>query len=78
MLAGKISLKVGTRVKIVKSDDRCLIGATGELTHPFAGLFWSGARAVAGFRIDQDGIFSHNQCNLLEDDIFKVLFDEGE
>jgi len=73
MKAGTTKNNVGTKIKIISSSDKDLIGVTGELTHPFAGLKAENTKYIAGLRIDQDGVYSDNKCNLMENDKFEVI-----
>lgn len=73
MKAGLTNYNVGTKVKITESNDKDLIGITGELTHPFPGLMSPNTKYVAGLRLDRKGIFSYDICNLMKDDKFEVI-----
>lgn len=73
MLAGDTILEVGTKVKIIQSNDKDLIGATGKITHPFGGLMAPGVKYQAGLRLDTKGIYSGDICNLTNADKFEVV-----
>lgn len=76
MKAGNSELEVGTRVRILSSDDKDSIGVTGEITHPFPGNMTHGVEYIAGLRnIEPKGIFSNNQCNLTIDDQIEAVKD---
>jgi len=73
MKAGKTNINVNTRVKIIDSDDKDLIGKTGIITHPFMGLMAPGVKYQAGLRLDQSGIYSGDICNLTKEDKFVII-----
>ena len=71
--AGLTKHDCGTKIRITKSNDKDLIGVTGTLTHPFQGLMGSNTKYIAGLRLDQEGIFSGDICNLTTADKFEVI-----
>lgn len=60
MKAGKTDFEVGTRVRITRvigtdADDKALVGATGEITHPFPGLMLGRpSQYIAGIYLDDE------------------------
>lgn len=73
MKAGTTNYEVGTRIRITKSNDKELIGLTGEITHPFPGLMAPKTKYTVGLRLDQKGIFSDDICNLMSCDKFEII-----
>jgi len=75
--AGKTNLPVGTRIKIIKSDEKDIIGITGKITHPFGGLMAPHVKYVAGVYLDPE--YEHlavgGIINLTSDDKFEKIDD---
>jgi hypothetical protein len=73
MKAGSSNYDVGTKIRITECEDVDLIGLTGTLTHPFAGIEWPGVTYLVGVRLDAIGLCPDNICNLTTEDKFEVI-----
>lgn len=73
MVVEKTNIPCGTLVKIVKTDDKNLIGAIGRITHPFCGLMVDGVEYIAGLRLETKNIYLNDICNLTSEDEFQII-----
>ncbi len=77
--AGKTDAWCGERVRITKistsdSEEQQLVGATGRITHPFAGLMvGSTANYIAGIWLDPGSGMFGKQINLIQGDEVEVI-----
>lgn len=80
MKAGRTSHDVNTHVRVTKivssdSEDQSLVGVTGRITHPFAGLMVGNPdKYIAGIWIDDEHKEQHGEhVNLCRGDEYEVI-----